>query len=153
MATRTFPLTTGSNSTACTYKFLSHYPITLTDNPSRLQQNVGIVVACAPILKPILAKTLKLQTSNATGPSTQAGQYGIRSRTNPNGMGYARDMDDGDFEMARYRGDYIHRGDERDLSTVVKGGSGSDEGSETNILPNYPQDKVLMQTEISIVQT
>ncbi|KFH40946.1 hypothetical protein ACRE_083560 [Hapsidospora chrysogenum ATCC 11550] len=116
-----------------------------------LQQNVGIVVACAPILKPLLAKALKLQTSNATAPSTQAGQYGIKSRTNPNAMGYARDMDDGEFEMSRYRGDYIHPKDERDLSTVVKGGSGSDEGSEINILPSYPHDKVLKQTEISVV--
>lgn len=101
-----------------------------------------MITACAPMLKPLLAKTLKLQTSYAspTGPSG----YGGRQR--PSAAGYIREDTSG-FEMSKLRG-----GVSDPYHTTVKGGI-SDDGSETSILAEGLQHRVIRHTEITIEES
>jgi hypothetical protein len=96
------------------------------------------------MLKPLFGKTLKIQTTYGT---SQAVGYGNRAKPSAADRGYVLDDQD-DLEMMQYNSS----GNTQFHSTVVKGG-GSDDGSETFILPDVPQDAVVKRTEISIVNT
>jgi hypothetical protein len=143
-------------------------------NPSRvlfsLQQNVGIIAACAPTLKPLFARTLNMDTTYGTNNSGHGDGYGpggsrVISRPKRSTLGYVRetdgDDDNDDFEMGRYGGNagVVHsrsrKGDDGLYTeTTVKGGSGSsDDGSETFILSDLPRDQVVKKTEITVVKT
>lgn len=110
----------------------------------RLQQNVGITVACIPMLKPLFNKTLKLHSSYAT-PSRSNGIDGYGRRTKPSAVGYIREDTSG-FEMTKFP-----HGDVDQYHTAVKGGV-SDDTSETYILDdsNKPKMRVVKKTEITI---
>ncbi|KAL2756897.1 hypothetical protein ACRALDRAFT_1069604 [Sodiomyces alcalophilus JCM 7366] len=107
-----------------------------------LQQNVGMITACAPMLKPLVARTLKLQSSYAT-PSGPSG-YGGRQR--PTAAGYIREDTSG-FEMSKLQG-----GVSDPYHTTVKGGI-SDDGSETSILAEGLQHRVMRHTEITVEES
>jgi hypothetical protein len=110
-----------------------------------LQLNVGLLTACAPMIKPLVAKTLGMQSSYAV--SSAPAYASSRSRQRPNHSGYMREDGDQDFELAKYNDGQYH-------TTSVRGG-GSDANSETHILPEFAStrptpDGVMKTTEVIV---
>ncbi|KAG9256689.1 uncharacterized protein F5Z01DRAFT_648895 [Emericellopsis atlantica] len=107
-----------------------------------LQLNVGLLTACAPMIKPLVAKTLGIHSSSAV--STAPVYASSRNRQRPNPAGYVREDGDHGFELAKYDDGQYH-------TTTVRGGGGSDSNSETHILPEGLGSKGVMKTTQVII--
>lgn len=96
-----------------------------------IQQCVGIVAACSPMLKPLFGRRLDLSEGEYSGRSDYHGsqRYGDYARSRQSTHGYVRSQR-GDFELKGLAG--FHSRDTEVLHTIKAGGSNT--GSEDDIL-------------------
>lgn len=114
--------------------------------PNSLQLNAGIIAASAPTLRPLLGKTLGLNTTKkyGTGYGTGGQRYG-RSRTGIEAAPY--ELHDRAADGAVAANTSVARG------TVVYGRRNSPTdmtGSEEEILRSYNGKGIMQTTEVAI---
>ncbi|KAI1855095.1 hypothetical protein JX265_012283 [Neoarthrinium moseri] len=132
-----------------------------------LQLNVGIIAACAPTLKPIVGKALKLSSYGTYGNYNDLSKYGnpARATGRSGGLSRSRPADvEAEFEMHRRP----FANNDESYRTSIKGGQGAvatgsvypsthgdgdRSGSEEYILQgarNNGKNAIVMTTEITV---
>lgn len=100
------------------------------------------------MLKPLFGKALNMSTVNYGTGGSASHPHGAYGRSRPVAAGYVREADDEDFEMSGYN--KTGRPAQFTRTTVQGGVNSSDDGSETFILNDVPDDKVMMKTEVRV---